>query len=87
MHVEEDQVRRQGAHLRERRRSVGRLADDLEALGLEQQPGARAEARVVVDDEDGMPNGSAQRTAATVARRRATESRPDAAGSHTATVR
>ena len=34
--------------------SVVRLADDLEPVRLEDRPGRAAEARVVVDDEDGL---------------------------------
>ena len=41
----------------ERRRAVGRLADDVEPLGLEQRAGERPEAGVVVDDEDGRRHG------------------------------
>ena len=37
----------------ERGLAVGRLAHDLVALGLQQHAGDRAEARVVVDDQDG----------------------------------
>ena len=33
--------------------AVLRLADDVESLGLEQDPGARPEPRMVIDDENG----------------------------------
>ena len=38
----------------ERLGPVLRLADDLEPVALEQRPSGRAEARVVVDDENGL---------------------------------
>ena len=61
--VEQDDVRAQPARLGERGRAVGGLADDLVALGLEQQPRPGAEAGVVVDDEDGLDMARLSRSA------------------------
>ena len=52
-HIEQDDIREQLARGSQRGLAVLGLADDVIALALEQAPGARAEARVVVDDQDG----------------------------------
>src|SRR5215208_911276 len=53
LHVEQHHVRVEARHGVEGAQPVLRLADHVEALALEQHPGAGPEARVVVDDEDG----------------------------------
>ena len=50
--VEQDEIRQEGPRSRQARGAVGRLADDVEAVGLEQGPRLEPEARVVIDDED-----------------------------------
>src|SRR5436305_11180804 len=50
--VEQDQVGSERPALLDRRAPVLSLADDVEALRLEQQLGARAEGGVIVDDQD-----------------------------------
>src|SRR5439155_159748 len=50
--VEEHDLRLQALDGGDGRDTVRRLADDLEAFFLEERPRRRAEARVVVDDED-----------------------------------
>ena len=52
LHVEQHELRRELGGSSKRGRPVLGLADDLEALGLEQRPGVRPEARVVVDDQN-----------------------------------
>ena len=52
--VEQHEVGAQALGLGDPGRAVGRLADDVEPLGLEQHAGARTEGGVVVDDEDGQ---------------------------------
>jgi hypothetical protein len=53
LHVQEDELRTQPVGLRDGAGAVHGLADDLESLGFQEDPGARPERRVVVDDEDG----------------------------------
>src|SRR5215217_2254513 len=53
LHVEQHHIRVEARHGVEGAQPVLRLADHVEALALEQHPGAGPEARVVVDDEDG----------------------------------
>ena len=57
-HVEEHQAGPQPHRRRERRGLVLGLADDLEALALEQGAREAAEAGVVVDDQDAADTGS-----------------------------
>jgi hypothetical protein len=54
--VEQDHVGPQLGRGAQAGGSGPRLADDLVALGLEQQPGARAKALVVVHDQDTGPH-------------------------------
>ncbi len=51
LHVEQDEVRLQAADRVDGGASVGSLADDVEAAGLEESTRRRAEPRVVVHDE------------------------------------
>ena len=52
LHVEQHERRLERARRGQRRGAVGRLADDLEAAGVQQRAGEGAEVRVVVDDQD-----------------------------------
>src|SRR2546421_535137 len=52
LHIEEHELRRELGGRAKRRRAVLGLADDHEALGLEERARIRAEARVVVDDQN-----------------------------------
>ena len=52
--IEEDEVRAEGSGGLEAGEAVGRLADDVEAVGGEEGAGLDAEARAVIDDEDGV---------------------------------
>ena len=52
LHVEQHERRLERARGGERGGAVVRLADDLEAVGVEQRAGEGAEVRVVVDDQD-----------------------------------
>ena len=56
--VEQHQRRLERARGRERGGAVVRLADDLEAVGVQQRAGEGAEVRVVVDDEHAPAHGA-----------------------------
>ena len=56
--VQQDDLRAKAPRLRDRRRPVGRLAENLEPVGLEQRSCARPEPGVVIDDEHGPVHDS-----------------------------
>ena len=70
--VEQDDRRRERGHRLQGRVAVVGLADDREAVGLEQRARGRAEVRVVVDDEHGPAHAV---IVALAARRRTVASR------------
>jgi hypothetical protein len=54
LHVQKHHLGPQATGLGHRRGAVDRLADDVEALCLQQDPGGRPERGMVIDDEHGV---------------------------------